>query len=569
MKKFLFLAVVFAGIVFGQNQFGEPIFNLESIINDPLDAKILNETKKENVCFREVEFTSEFYQGKPVRIYGIVAFPENAKSFPAIFWSQAGMSPANRGMPELFAKRGYVCMCVTLPHSIWNPNLPFNTRNPLDANMTHYAIAQMRAITYLAGIPEVDPEKIGIGGSSYGGFFSTLIAGADPRVKCGMSFFAGGNMEYGTHIPQFTLLETQKDVEIWNRTIDPALRLKYRKVPFLWGIAANDNWFYLPSVVKTYQESIGDKRMVIVPMWEHGFPEEIDEQLFSWFDVYLKNSRKPYNEVSGLIIKRKDNRLFASWSFRGENKVKKCELVISYGKISPWKWWIYRNHLVFPVKISGNSASCEIPVVEPGMEMLVYGNIIDENGFAISTVPVQIRALDFGIKKANCSQRFNLFQWKNFNEETKKNFERMGMTGFVFDSDIKMDNTPGIRIEPSKLRKPGEIRFKLHHVPQHSHIFKLWIRAEKKTEINVSIRAIDLPDANSKIVKLLRGDSAERPGLPVFTKTFSVDDNWKVVEVQCPYRNEDIEGYQLAISCREPVVYWISKIIFEPVWGKW
>ncbi len=118
MKKIMSLLILTSITLFAGSDFVEPIFNLNSIVNDPLEARILSTTKKENIIIQEVEFTGEIYQGKPVRIYGIVGFPEGANKLPCIFWSQSGMSPANTGMPELFAKRGYVCMCITLPHSI-------------------------------------------------------------------------------------------------------------------------------------------------------------------------------------------------------------------------------------------------------------------------------------------------------------------------------------------------------------------------------------------------------------------------------------------------------------------
>jgi dipeptidyl aminopeptidase/acylaminoacyl peptidase len=40
------------------------------------------------------------------------------------------------------------------------------------------------AISFLAGEPNVDPQRIGIMGSSYGGGLVTWTAGNDPRVKC-------------------------------------------------------------------------------------------------------------------------------------------------------------------------------------------------------------------------------------------------------------------------------------------------------------------------------------------------------------------------------------------------
>jgi dipeptidyl aminopeptidase/acylaminoacyl peptidase len=40
------------------------------------------------------------------------------------------------------------------------------------------------AISFMAGEPGVDPERIGIIGTSYGGGLVTWVAGNDPRVKC-------------------------------------------------------------------------------------------------------------------------------------------------------------------------------------------------------------------------------------------------------------------------------------------------------------------------------------------------------------------------------------------------
>ena len=47
------------------------------------------------------------------------------------------------------------------------------------------------AISFLQGQPEVDPERIGLFGSSYGGGLVTLMAAIDPRVKCAAAQVAG------------------------------------------------------------------------------------------------------------------------------------------------------------------------------------------------------------------------------------------------------------------------------------------------------------------------------------------------------------------------------------------
>ncbi|MCX7827001.1 MAG: prolyl oligopeptidase family serine peptidase, partial [Verrucomicrobiae bacterium] len=53
-------------------------------------------------------------------------------------------------------------------------------------------VADIRAaISFLAGEPNVDPQRIGIIGTSYGGGLVTWVAGNDPRVKCVAAQVAG------------------------------------------------------------------------------------------------------------------------------------------------------------------------------------------------------------------------------------------------------------------------------------------------------------------------------------------------------------------------------------------
>lgn len=101
MKKFIFLLFILISIVSPQSNFTDPIFDLQKIMNEPLDVKIIKSIKKENIVIQEIEFTSEFYQEKPIRIYGIIAFPEDAKNLPAIFWSMPGMAPAGIELCEV------------------------------------------------------------------------------------------------------------------------------------------------------------------------------------------------------------------------------------------------------------------------------------------------------------------------------------------------------------------------------------------------------------------------------------------------------------------------------------
>ena len=48
-------------------------------------------------------------------------------------------------------------------------------------------MAARRAITWLQARPEVDGARIGVTGASYGGVFSSMIAGIDPRIAAALA----------------------------------------------------------------------------------------------------------------------------------------------------------------------------------------------------------------------------------------------------------------------------------------------------------------------------------------------------------------------------------------------
>ena len=269
---------------------------------------MLEETKTGDVVIQRVEFDGPKMDGKPVRVFGILAFPAGGTKLPAVFWSQNGMAPAGEFFPTYYARHGYACLNVTLDHNVWNSFAPFDTTEPRTGNLTQLAIVQMRGITYLSSRPEVDADRIGVAGGSYGGFFATLIAGADRRVKAGMSFFGAGSHHLGTNLPQFTGLKTADDVEVWKKTIDPTWRLRRRAVPFLWGVGSNDHWFHLPAIFDTYRQSSGEKRLAVAVPWGHAGPANMDNQLLNWLDIYLKKSRPALNQPGALQIEARDGR---------------------------------------------------------------------------------------------------------------------------------------------------------------------------------------------------------------------------------------------------------------------
>lgn len=88
---------------------------------------------------------------------------------------------------QVFADAGYVV-------------LRFDYRGFGDSEGTRGRIVPMEqvedirsALTYLAAQPEVDPERIGVYGSSFGGANAVFVAGIDERARCVVSTVGVGN----------------------------------------------------------------------------------------------------------------------------------------------------------------------------------------------------------------------------------------------------------------------------------------------------------------------------------------------------------------------------------------
>lgn len=547
----------------------DPLFDFDAIANEPLDAVTLSTTESDGIVIERFEFTSATRTGAPDRVSGILAYPKGAARLPAVFWSQAGMSAANDYFPKVFAKKGYACLNITLPHPIRNSQAPFDTRNPREANLTRLAIDQMRAITYLASRPEADPDRIGIGGSSYGGFFASLIAGADPRIKAGFAFFAGGRHDLGTNLPQFTGMKTADDVEIWLATIDPAWRLARHPVPFLWAASANDNWFHLPAVAATFEQAAGDCRLAIMPRWQHGFPEHVDAQLVDWLDIWLAGTRTPYNKPGALRVYQEDGRLMASWDWTGDNPVAKAELVVSYGPVRPWHGWVQRHHEAYPARIEGSTATADVPVPRTDLELYVYGNITDANGVVMSTLPLAVNPAALGVAAPAPMSPVNCFPIGGFEPEDITFLKMHGFPAGTPDSARPHAGTQSLRFDPGT-----KLRLQLWHVPSRNHRLSLHASGDAGAALHVKVDGLPPQNWKSSAVDLLRRRANPHPDalptdLPAFTLAATPAPSWTPLALPCPLDERPVEGYTLTLSvpADAPGPVWVDTIRFEPDWN--
>jgi len=148
------------------------------------------------------------------KMAGDVYLPKNrqpGQKFPGIVFC-AGTGGTKKGLPTrlgpILARAGFVCL--GFDYRGWGESDPLLLlTGPVPApdekgeitvkakpvrwqmNLDDQTRDIRSAISFLQGQPEVDPERIGLFGSSYGGGLVTLMAAIDPRVKCAAAQVAG------------------------------------------------------------------------------------------------------------------------------------------------------------------------------------------------------------------------------------------------------------------------------------------------------------------------------------------------------------------------------------------
>lgn len=177
------------------------------------------------------------------------------------------------------------------------------------------------AISFVEGEPNVDKDRIGLWGSSYGGGLVTWVAGNDPRVKCvaaqvpGMGGRAPAAMKYAYElaskqargetepVPIETGKLTGKMATYANMRVNPAKNIGFNSldaaakinVPALFILAENEE-LSSNATVEAVQKSLQDrgvpsslhviKGITHYGVYAEGFDEATREEI-AWFGQHL------------------------------------------------------------------------------------------------------------------------------------------------------------------------------------------------------------------------------------------------------------------------------------------
>ncbi|NUQ00031.1 MAG: acetylxylan esterase, partial [Armatimonadetes bacterium] len=221
--------------------------------------------------------------GREVIIYGIVARPASPGPHPGVLVCHGGGGYADQVKPQVigWAKKGYVAVCQDQP-GICNAQLgsssgpcfergPFTVvDHPADAALFDGVVAALNGLALLRSQPDVDRQRIGVTGGSWGGYMTTMVTGlAGERVKAAFSVFGCGFYDVGSTWQSDLNRLTPERRAIWLEHLDAGRRAANVRAAYMVASPLND-WFFWPSAVtRTYETITAPKNICFMPNDSH------------------------------------------------------------------------------------------------------------------------------------------------------------------------------------------------------------------------------------------------------------------------------------------------------------
>ena len=343
------------------------------------------------------------YRGKPTRVFAYAGFPPQKDGaggikVPAMVLIHGGGGSAFDRWVKVWNSRGYaaiamdLCGCVPVGtygnwkrHEQGGPmgwDASFGQLgDPAQDQWTYQATgAVMLAHSLLRSYPEVDAERIGVTGISWGGYLTCVVAGVDSRFKLAAPVYGCGFLgENSAWLPAFEKMGPDQS-GLWLRQWDPSAYLPQAKMPLLWVNGTNDFAYPMDSWQKSYRLPTGSRDLCLRVRMPHGHgpagenPEEIHV-----FANSILNAGKPLPRFTDQGVA--GGEMWAS--YRAEVSIAKGELNFTR-EAGPWQ---DRKWEQLPATI--DAVAQRISAAIPADATTCYLNLFDQRDCAVSTQHIQ------------------------------------------------------------------------------------------------------------------------------------------------------------------------------------
>ncbi|HEX4147181.1 MAG TPA: acetylxylan esterase [Pirellulales bacterium] len=339
------------------------------------------------------------YQGRATRVFAFYGVPADSqeKKLPAMVLIHGGGGTAFADWVRLWNSRGYAAiamdLCGCVPdgshgkwrrHDLGGPpgwDASFSQLdNPIEEQWTYQAAgAVVLAHTLIRSFSEVDADRIGVTGVSWGGYLTCIVAGVDDRFRFASPVYGCGYLgDNSVWLPKLEEIGTQQ-AKLWLAQWDPSNYLPQAKMPMLWLNGTNDFAYPMDSWQKSYLLPAGPRTLCLRVRMPHGAPAGQNAPEVCVFAESVLRQGKPLPRIVDQGISGTE-----VWAtFESEEPVAKAELTFTpdSGKWSERKWD------VAPAEI--DEAAHRIRAQIPGAAKVLYLNLFDDRDCVVSTRHVE------------------------------------------------------------------------------------------------------------------------------------------------------------------------------------
>ncbi len=336
---------------------------------------------------REVYYPGSNFNSYPTRVFAYYGKPEGNGPFPAVLLVHGGGGKAFPDWVRHWTQRGYCALAMDLAGK--GPKGPLEDGGPDQSDEVKfkdftsgrpaytwpfYAVsAVLRGHNLLRSFPEIDKERIGITGISWGGYLTCIVAGIDDRLKVAVPVYGCGFLhENSAWKPErFDKVPAERR-DRWVKTFDPSQYLPGVKCPILFINGTNDFAYPMDSYLKSYNLVPGAKNLSMRVRLPHGhiwtFPE-VD----AFIDAALKQG-KPLAKVGEM-----QNPEPGKAAVKVESAVPIKSVALNYAIAEgPWQ---KREWKTIPAKKNNALWEAELPKERP---LVYYFLAVDERGLETS-----------------------------------------------------------------------------------------------------------------------------------------------------------------------------------------
>ncbi len=244
----------------------------------------------------------------------------------------------------------------------------------------HNVRAFLKAMEYLLTREEVAPDKLMVVGTSWGAFYTWLIAGLDPRIKHIFPTFGCGFLDWETRYIWEAAFEHMgpEKMEQWVAAFDPGRRVHEIQADVWFETATNDKYFSVPSVTETYRRAANKCNLLLVHNQDH-FTRPYNNQAYRLIRHVLDPAHVPGPPRVGvpqLVTGRATLRVAVECE--GACRVSFLVAAGDYTRSFSKRWRRREAQLV------GEHWEAQLPIVDPRREIWFYAHA-DREGVALAS----------------------------------------------------------------------------------------------------------------------------------------------------------------------------------------